>query len=400
MDNIIFDGLIGPTHHFGGLSFDNPASLKHKHLCSNPKQAALQGLKKMKLLMDLGIPQGIIPPHERPSLLHLRNSGFTGTDGEVIEKASKQAPELFYAFSSAAPMWVANSATISPSSNTIDGKLHISIANLNYNLHRAIESGTTYAFFSRLFPMATLHSPLTCGGNFGDEGAANHVRMESGEEIFVYGSGRQHKEASRAIARRHQVKNPLFLEQSDEAIAQGAFHNDLIGLSDGKTYYFHEKAYTSTTPLKHLPYQMISEKKLPLKEALSSYIFNSQIIKDKNGDLILIAPKESENLNLDWLPIKKKIFVDLSQSMHNGGGPACLSLTVPMTQEERAHLHQPILLTPTLYNTLVAWVEKYYRESLNIEELADPLLLDETREALDSLTQLLKLNKLYLFQLN
>ena len=67
-----FDGLIGPTHNFSGLASGNIASAKSRFSISHPKKAALQGLAKIKLLMNLGLPQGIIPPQERPNLTALR----------------------------------------------------------------------------------------------------------------------------------------------------------------------------------------------------------------------------------------------------------------------------------------------------------------------------------------
>ena len=81
---INFDGLIGPTHNYGGLSEGNFASKKHHNQTSNPKAAALQGLEKMRLIMEQGLPQGFFLPHERPNLDMLRMLGFAGTDEEVF----------------------------------------------------------------------------------------------------------------------------------------------------------------------------------------------------------------------------------------------------------------------------------------------------------------------------
>ncbi len=408
MDEVNFDGLVGPTHHYGGLSFGNLASMQHAKQTSNPKEAALQGLRKMKLLMDLGMTQAVIPPQERPSLLHLRLIGFTGKDHEVIERAAKQTPHLFYAFSSSSFMWTANAATVSPSLDTPDQKLHISIANLQTDLHRSIESEATYTLFKTLFPKAIVHPPLPKGGKFGDEGAANHTRLETGEQIFVYGSSafkdvhshfpiRQSLEASMSIARRHGVKKAIFLQQNREVIDQGVFHNDVIATGHGKLYLYHEKAYVDDTELAYLNPFKVSESMLPLKKAISSYLFNSQIITLPNQEVALIAPEECRTLNLDWLPIKKRYFIDLKQSMQNGGGPACLRLRILMTKKEQQQTHRPIFLTPVLYEALVKWVSTHYRDRLTLEDLADPLLLRESQEALKELSKLLKLNKLYRF---
>ena len=55
-----FDGLVGPTHNYAGLSVGNVASLNNAKNTSNPKQAAKQGLAKMKALADLGMVQGVL----------------------------------------------------------------------------------------------------------------------------------------------------------------------------------------------------------------------------------------------------------------------------------------------------------------------------------------------------
>ena len=92
------------------------------------------------------------------------------------------------------------------------------------------------------------------------------------------------------------------------------------------------------------------------------------------------------------------IFQDLDQSMAGGGGPACLRLRLPLTPGELATLAPGVLLDEAKLQRLEAWVEQYYRDELAPADLADPLLLRETQEALDTLTQLLELGALYPFQ--
>ncbi|HAU8790194.1 TPA: hypothetical protein JEW24_000524 [Escherichia coli] len=123
-----FDGLVGLTHHYAGLSFGNEASTRHRFQVSNPRQAAKQGLLKMKALADAGFPQAVIPPHERPFIPVLRQLGFSGSDEQVLEKVARQAPHWLSSVSSASPMWVANAATIAPSADTLDGKVHLTVA--------------------------------------------------------------------------------------------------------------------------------------------------------------------------------------------------------------------------------------------------------------------------------
>ena len=61
-------------------------------------------------------------------------------------------------------------------------------------------------------------------------------------------------------------------------------------------------------------------------------------------------------------------------------------------------MHQGILLTDVLYEQLVVWVKKHYRETLSVEDLCDPQLIDESMTALDELTDLLALGSIYPFQ--
>lgn len=100
-----FDGLVGPTHNYAGLSFGNVASLNNAALVSNPKAAAKQGLQKAKALADLGMIQGMLAPQERPDLNTLRRIGFSGSDAQVLQQAAKTAPALLNACCSASSMW-------------------------------------------------------------------------------------------------------------------------------------------------------------------------------------------------------------------------------------------------------------------------------------------------------
>jgi len=108
------DGIVGPTHNYAGLSWGNLASQKHKLSVSNPRQAALEGLAKMKFLADMGIPQAVLPPHQRPHLPTLRSLGYSGSDAEILAKAHQDNPVLLSACCSASAMWSANAATVSP----------------------------------------------------------------------------------------------------------------------------------------------------------------------------------------------------------------------------------------------------------------------------------------------
>ena len=136
-----FDGLVGPTHNYAGLSWGNVASKSNVNAVSNPKEAALQGLAKMKKLADRGYVQAVLPPHERPHIPTLRALGFAGSDRQVLEQAAQADPAILAAVSSASAMWTANAATVSPSADTADHRVHFTPANLSAKFHRSIDLG-------------------------------------------------------------------------------------------------------------------------------------------------------------------------------------------------------------------------------------------------------------------
>ncbi|MDP1836285.1 MAG: N-succinylarginine dihydrolase [Chlamydiales bacterium] len=432
-----FDGIVGPTHNYSGLAFGNTASMKHSNLASNPREAALQGLAKMQLLMQMGIPQAVLPPQERPNIPMLKRIGFTGSDADILASAQWQAPQLLSACSSAASMWTANAATVSPSADSADGLLHITPANLCSHFHRSMEHKTTKRVLDRIFHDTScfvVHDALPSGDQFADEGAANHTRLvpnhgSAGVQLFVYGRSmqdsfrptkfpaRQTLEAAQALARLHGVKNAVFAQQNPEAIDAGVFHNDVISVGNENVFFYHQKAFIDTPktinelrekagfPVKFIE---VHQSALSLEEAVRTYLFNSQLITLPNGTMALIAPKEAETspsvqkvmsqiLESDS-PIKKVIYVDLRQSMQNGGGPACLRMRVALTDDQMKALHQPILLTTILYEKLVTWVNAHYRDKLLPADLSDPQLLHETRNALSDLTNILELGSIYDFQ--
>src|SRR5438552_8141824 len=105
-----FDGIVGPTHNYGGLSPGNVASIAHGGEVSNPRQAALQGLDKMRFVAELGVAQAVLPPQPRPSVSTLRRLGFQGSDEAVVAAAAKENEHLLRLCSSAAALWPANAA--------------------------------------------------------------------------------------------------------------------------------------------------------------------------------------------------------------------------------------------------------------------------------------------------
>ena len=437
-----FDGLIGSTHNYAGLSQGNLASTNNTKLVSQPRQAAKEGLAKMMRLHQFGLKQGILIPQERPHIPTLRELGFCGTDQAIIEKVAKTAPNLLAMSYSASSMWAANAATVSPSSDCEDGRVHFTPANLKSMFHRSIEHRMTSKILQAIFSNDQYfchHNALSGGVNFGDEGAANHNRLcneygEQGVELFVYGKhdfgdsrattnfpARQSLEASMAIARKHSLKpaKVVMACQSAEVIDTGGFHNDVVSVSNKNVLFMHERAFADksrlfkevATAYGEQPMHFIEapEQLVSLDDAIKSYLFNSQLVNLPGTEgMTLILPRESqENQNvhgylLDLIaqdtPIKHLEFVNVRQSMRNGGGPACLRLRVVLNEEELAQVNPAFVFSEELFLTLNNWVDKHYRDSLSSADLADPNLLYESRGALDELTQIMGLGSFYEFQ--
>ena len=440
-----FDGLVGPTHNYGGLSYGNVASQSNSQQASNPREAARQGLAKMKALMEMGFQQGVLAPQERPDVAALRRLGFGGTDAQVIGRAAKEAMPLLVASCSASSMWVANAATVSPSADTADGRVHFTAANLNCKYHRSIEHPTTSRVLGAMFSNQqhfAHHGALPAVTQFGDEGAANHTRFcraygEPGVEFFVFGRSafdarypapqkypaRQTLEASQAVARLHGLSTDgvVYAQQNPAVIDQGVFHNDVIAVGNGEVLFYHEDAFLDTeTVLAELQAKLakcggnfkaicVPRAQVTVEDAVRSYLFNSQLLSREDGSMLLIVPEECRNNERVWAylsaltgqggPVAEVKVFDLKQSMQNGGGPACLRLRVALNETELAAVNPGVIMTAPLYDTLTQWVDKHYRDSLSERDLADPQLLLECRTALDELTQILKLGSVYPFQL-
>ena len=426
------DGLIGPTHSYAGLSPGNLASSLNKGEASNPRAAVLQGLDKMKRLADLGLPQYVLPPHERPNIPFLRSLGFTGSDARVLERAWKETPSFAAAACSASPMWAANAATVTPSADSADGRVHFTTANLVTNLHRSLEHQQTKGALNALFPdpaRFAVHDALPSVAHLADEGAANHVRLcadhgEPGVNLLVWGReafepwadafpARQTREASDAVARRHGASGVVLARQSKAAIAGGTFHNDVVCVGAREALFFHDLAFEDAAGTKAAiraaaadrfepVFVEVSSADLPLADAISSYLFNSMLVQiPGEARLTLICPTETrdnprshavaQQLAASNGPIGRVEYVDVRQSMRNGGGPACLRLRVVLTGAEQAATNPAMRLTEDLHARLSAWGAAHYRDRLTPADLADPALLEESRAALDQLTGLLGL---------
>ena len=410
---INFDGIIGPSHNYAGLSIGNLASTRNAGHVSKPRAAALQGLDKMRANLSLGLAQGIFLPHPRPDRSWLVELGATIEDADPVLAANAM---------SASAMWAANAATVSPAPDTADGKCHLTVANLKTMPHRSHEWPATLAQLRLAFrgDAFAVHGPVPPA--FGDEGAANHMRLttghgEPGIEVFVYGVGggsfpaRQHLEASKALARLHRLDEgrAIFAQQSEHAIAAGAFHNDVVAVANERVLFAHELAFEDKEALvgaleakvPGFEYVEVAASEVPLADAVKSYLFNAQLVTPPGGEPTLIVPNEARETASVWAwierhlasngPIRRVEVVDVRQSMANGGGPACLRLRVvadPGTVDPR------FMVDAAKLDALGEVIRTNWPEQIDHDELQQPALIADIERARTALLNALELAEL------
>ncbi len=392
---INFDGIIGPSHNYAGLSPGNLASAGNAGTVSRPRAAALEGIEKMRANLRLGLAQGIFVPQWRPDARWLEALGTNLAEAE---------PHIRAAAMSASAMWAANAATVSPASDTADGLTHLTVANLVTMAHRSHEWPQTLTQLRTAFSARdafVVHGPIP--PPFGDEGAANHMRMAPshnapGIEIFVFGRAggpfpaRQHVEASRAVARLHRLdpRATLFVQQSEEAIAAGAFHNDVVAVANEQVLFAHEQAFADKERFygalrAALPCVEIIEvpaSTVSLSDAIRSYLFNAQLVTLPDGGMALIVPGEVETVPAvrQWLdvlvngngPIRRVVPVDIRQSMANGGGPACLRLRVVA---DPADIDPRFMVDEARLDAVAAIISRTWPEQIAPDDLDDTRLI-------------------------
>ena len=412
---INFDGIIGPSHNYAGLSVGNIASSTHAGETAYPREAALQGIAKMQHNLDLGLGQGFFMPLDRPNEAWLGSLATTVADAE---------PQLRAAAFSASSMWAANAATVSPAPDAIDGKCHLTVANLQTMPHRSHEWPGTLAQLKLAFANNdhfAVHAPVP--SPFGDEGAANHMRLCRGHdapgiEIFVYGKSggpfpaRQHIEASKAVARKHGLgpDRAIFAQQAEVAIAAGAFHNDVVAVANERVLFTHEQAFEQPdrlygairSAMPDAEIIIVPADRVSLADAIKSYLFNAQLVTlPEDGGMALILPSEARENAAVWRyltdlvagngPIRRLCPVDVRQSMANGGGPACLRLRVVA---DPAKVDPRFMATSQKLDEIARTVAEYWPESINPGQLSDPQLIATIREARNRLLDICQLSDL------
>lgn len=426
---VSFDGIVGPTHHFGGLGVGNVASQSHVNAVSNPRASALQGIEKIRRCALLGVKQAFFPPQQRPVIRLLQRLGFRGGDADLLKQAAATAPEILSAAWSASSMWAANAATVSAGPACSDRKTHLTIANLSSSLHRSLEPPQTLRLFRYLFAGKNfiVHPPFPGTTKLRDEGAANHMRLTDksgtqGVDLFVYGDdesasnvakrfrSRQGLDASRSIARVHGLdpRSTFFLQQHPAAIDAGAFHNDVVATSHQNIWLHHELAYVDAdktiaeiekrfhlvTGEALIRYE-IAESELPLADAVSSYVFNGQLLPSRTGEITILCPEQVRETptalrTLESLidregPIVLCEFVELRESMNNGGGPACLRLRVPMSEVQWQQLPENFRFSEAIADKICKVIDTTYPTKLELADLTSLDLVQQAKRALEEL---------------
>jgi succinylarginine dihydrolase len=415
---IQIDRIVGPTHHFGGLGVGNVASKTNAGEVSNPAAAALQGLDKMRLVAQLGVPQLILPPQTRPASGMLQSLGFRDSQWQKI---LDESPELFSGAMSSSAMWTANAATVTPAIDNQSNQLMMTIANLTASLHRSIEPSDTEQELTKALGCASqISPPIAVGSALRDEGAANHMRLGTSENtpginVFVYGDGdpmpkefwpRQSRAACEAIARSHQLspENTFFLKQHPEAIDAGAFHNDVVAMSHHNLFVHHELAYWEAgETLQQIEKRYeelneaklnrieISQEELSIADAVSTYLFNSQIVSppDSRRPEILCPSEVREHDGAKKIVrdlcqrglFREACYVALNQSMSGGGGPACLRLRIPMSMRTFNSVPKLNQWSEDIDEQLRSAIERHYPTEITLEKLADPSVLAQAENA-------------------
>ena len=414
LQEINFDGIIGPSHNYAGLSLGNLASSTHAGMISHPRDAALQGIEKMRHNVRLGLAQGIFVPLPRPNHEWLSDLGTT-----AAEVPDSLRPAAF----SASSMWAANAATVSPAPDTSDGRCHLTVANLKTMAHRSHEWPDTLSQLRLAFADGAhfhVHRPVPPA--FGDEGAANHMRLCAAHdrpavEVFVYGKrggafpARLQLEASRAIARLHGLdpERTLFAAQAEEAIAAGAFHNDVVAVANENVLLAHEQAFEDRSELyaslrRLLPEVEIVEvpaSAVSLEDAVKSYLFNAQLVTLPQGGMGLILPEEAQGTPPVWAwlqqmvagngPIRELFVVDVRQSMANGGGPACLRLRVVA---DPARVDPRFIVDEDKLDRIAAVVREHWPQRIAPADLRETALCRQIESAREALLETLGLEEL------
>jgi succinylarginine dihydrolase len=191
------------------------------------------------------------------------------------------------------------------------------------------------------------------------------------------------------------------------------FHNDVIAMNTGTHMVVHEQAFIKENQeqIKNLfaqnpdwKFYEVKTAELSVSDAVKTYLFNSQLLQIDAKKHVLVAPSECSNHAGSRGVVDRLIsggiidavhYLDVHESMRNGGGPACLRLRIVMTPEQSGAMHPGIILTDARYEMLKEWITTHYRDRLAFDDLRDPEFVRELDAAYEALEPILEMPGLY-----
>ena len=272
---------------------------------------------------------------------------------------------------SASAMWAANAATVSPAPDTADGRCHLTVANLRTMPHRSHEWPATLAQLRLAFADAghfAVHAPGAAGvrrRGRGQPHAAGAGARRAGRRGVRLRRDAAAPSRRASISRRRRrspgstgsiPSGPCSSSSRKRRSPPGAFHNDVVAVANEPVLFAHEQAFadrdrlspTARSCVAGFELVEVADAEVPLADAITSYLFNAQLVTPPDGEMTLIVPAEARETPSVWAwlerhlagngPIRRVEVVDVRQSMANGGGPACLRLRVvadPATVDPR-----------------------------------------------------------------
>jgi succinylarginine dihydrolase len=201
----------------------------------------------------------------------------------------------------------------------------------------------------------------------------------------------------------------MFVEQSEEAIAAGAFHNDVVAVANEHVLFAHEKAFADRSALvvnceRLVPgFELVEvpDAEVPLADAISSYLFNAQLVTPPDSEMTLVVPEEARETPSVWTwlqrhlvgngPIRRVQVVDVRQSMANGGGPACLRLRVAADADR---VDPRFLVDEAKLDRLSAVIAQHWPEEIANADLTSESLIGTVERARAALLDALELGEL------
>lgn len=194
-----------------------------------------------------------------------------------------------------------------------------------------------------------------------------------------------------SCTRRFQVSD------ADQAVL------DAVAVSNENVLFVHSHAFEERewiydTIRKSVPSVQIIEApvdRVSLADAVSSYLFNSQLVTLPDGQTALIAPSECRENAAVWAWLNDSIVgqtaitrievIDVRESMRNGGGPACLRLRVAMSDAAVVAVDQRFLVNESTCDRLERIIEGHWPEQIAASDLSNAELWATCRAARQTL---------------